>query len=159
MSSAQGWAAFALAGCAALAVIAGLAISGGPMQARAEKRDAERLRDLRRINANITCQLNNTGQLPESPAKTDACPADIPAADQTGAAYTYTRTDDRHWRICAAFENPALLPGGGSDTDFDAGAGCLVGSQPLRREPFPPYPESDPDTPPGEPPADPAATD
>lgn len=138
----QGWATTAIALSAALAVVAGLVVGGGPIQARAEKRDGQRLVDLRAISANIECQFNDTGQLPEAPAKTDACPAVPPTADPNGAEYTYSRTDDRHWRVCASFERPEPLPDMGYGPDFDAEAGCITGSRQLQGDQPGPVPDA-----------------
>ncbi|WP_158644565.1 hypothetical protein [Paracoccus jeotgali] len=64
---ARGYAAATIAVCAVLAVIAGLVIGGGPMQARMEKRDLNRLSDLRQISAHIACLAEGLGRLPDTP--------------------------------------------------------------------------------------------
>ncbi len=131
MRQARGYAAATIAVCAVLAVIAGLVIGGGPMQARMEKRDLDRLSDLRQISAHIACLAEGLGRLPDTPAPAPYCPEPPPLADPyTGAAYRYERIDGRHWRVCATFEltQPDRLPD--YPGDFDARSGCVLGSLP-----------------------------
>lgn len=123
--------AVTLAACALLAIIAGLVIGGGPMQARAENRDAARMEDLRRIDAQILCQADALGRAPASPESTASCPADFPTLDPfTAQAYRYIRIDDRHWRICATFENPETTGMAQRPVEFDAQKGCLISALP-----------------------------
>lgn len=123
--------AIALAVCALLAVIAGLVVGGGPMQARAENRDAARMEDLRRIDAQVLCQADALGRAPASPETTASCPADFPTLDPfTAQAYRYIRIDDRHWRVCATFENPETTGMARLPAAFDAQKGCLISTLP-----------------------------
>ncbi|MFD1795872.1 DUF5671 domain-containing protein [Paracoccus aurantiacus] len=137
-SPARQWgvAVTAIGACAAIAVIAGLMVGGGPIRARQENRDEQRLEDLRAINRNIECQAADTGRLPDAPQITDLCPSPPPADNPaTGEAYTYTRIDDRHWRVCAAFELPELVGDMSYGAQFDAQSGCLVSEWTGRSEP------------------------
>lgn len=127
MTKTNGTATAAIAICAAIAVVAGLFVSGGPIQARKEKRDETRLRDLQAINQNVYCRAAELGRLPEQPENSETCPEDFPADDPfTGEPYGYSRIDDRNWRVCAALELPDLVPGAGFAEEYDASSGCFV---------------------------------
>lgn len=106
--SGQGWASLAIAALAAVLVIVGLAIAGGPMQARKERRDQARTDDLARLAAHVEC-LSQTEQgsiLPADLTATTSCPAPERLADDNGAPYRYQPTDALHYRLCADFELP-----------------------------------------------------
>ncbi len=104
----QGWASLALAALAAAAVAAGLSLTGGPMQARKERRDAMRAGDLMEISRQVECLAQQAdGALPGRIAASETCPFTGRTADPfTGAAYTYEVIDARNWRLCAVFETP-----------------------------------------------------
>ena len=108
---AQGWASMAIAGLAAGLVIAGLALGGGPMQARKERRDQTRLDDLNRLAAHVTC-LSRDGDgrvMPTDLDETKGCPGPVPLTDPyTGAAYRFEPVDADHFRLCAGFELPPV---------------------------------------------------
>lgn len=141
MSDARGTATIAIAVCVGLAVVAGLVVSGGPGHARKEVRDDDRLRHLQQISANIRCQAEETGRVPDAPQTTDLCPTPLILQNpETAEAYTYIRVDDRHWRLCAAFELPNRIRLGG-DGQFDAEHGCLLGR--LTQESDPRFPSMD----------------
>ncbi|MBA4491444.1 hypothetical protein [Paracoccus sp. S1E-3] len=126
MTEKRGTATLAIALCAALAVLAGLVVSGGPVRSRKEGRDDDRLRDLRQISANIRCQAEESGRVPDAPQMTDLCPSPFVLQNpETGETYRYSRVDDRHWRLCAAFELPDRIRLGG-EAQFDARNGCLL---------------------------------
>ena len=122
----KGWATAALAAVAALLVGAGLILSGGPDQARKERRDRQRLDDLTVLQALVTCLANaEQGQLPDQLAPSPQC--DWPAGLEdplTGEPYRYAPTGPRSYRLCAGFETPP--PGssqfGGFMRDAD---GCV----------------------------------
>lgn len=124
----QGWASIAIAALAAGMVVAGLAIGGGPGQARKERRDETRLRDLDRISGHIAC-LSRDGQgrvMPTDLAETKGCPGPVPLTDSsTGAAYRFEPIDADSYRLCAGFELPADPPGRGWTSGRRDGD-CLV---------------------------------
>ena len=106
--SGQGWASLAIAALAAVLVIAGLVMVGGPMQARKERRDQARMDDLALLADHVDC-LSQTEQgsvLPADLAATPSCPAPDRLADDSGAPYRYQPTDALHYRLCAKFELP-----------------------------------------------------
>lgn len=122
----QGWASWGIAALAGAAVIAGLAIAGGPGQARKERRDEARMGDLQRLAAHIAC-LAQDGRLTRPPADlspTPGCPGPVPLTDiRTGEPYRVEPLDGRKYRLCAAFELPAATqPPWGSNRDGD----CIV---------------------------------
>lgn len=123
----QGWASLALAGLAALAVVAGLMLTGGPMQARKERRDATREGDLIAMGQQVQCLAQDgAGALPGEVAATEACPFTGRLADPfTGAAYRYEVIDERSWRFCAVFETPPD-PASPFGPDMRDAAGCSV---------------------------------
>ena len=128
-------ATFIITLCVALAVAAGLFINGGPGRARKEGRDDDRLRQLQQISANIRCQAEALGRVPDAPQTTDLCPTPFALQNpETGEAYTYIRVDDRNWRLCAAFELPARIRTR-DGAQFDAGHGCLLGTLTPRQLP------------------------
>lgn len=102
----QGWASLALAGLAAATVVAGLVLTGGPMQARKERRDATRESDLLALARQVECLAHAAeGRLPDGLAATATCPFSGRFADPfSGAAYGYEVLDARSWRLCAVFE-------------------------------------------------------
>ena len=87
----QGWASLAIAALAAVLVIVGLAIAGGPMQARKERRDQARTDDLARLAAHVEClsQTEQGSMLPADLTATTSCPAPERLADDNGAPYRY----------------------------------------------------------------------
>lgn len=104
----QGLAAWALAALAAVGIVAGLFLTGGPMQARKERRDATREGDLMAMAQQVQCLAQQGGGgLPAQVAASEACPFSGRLADPfTGAAYRYEAIDARSWRLCAVFETP-----------------------------------------------------
>ncbi|SDE65436.1 hypothetical protein SAMN05421538_10937 [Paracoccus isoporae] len=133
---------------AGLAVLAGFATSGGPIQARKENRDMTRWEDLQQISLHIACRADEAGTLPDAPAETPGCPAPPRMADPyTDAPYLYAPTGPRHWRICAGFERPQALKARLMNTRFDAEAGCLLDSF------GDPHPDAETDPPPAPDPA------
>ena len=110
--------------CCALAVAAGLWTIGGPLQARAERRDAQRLYDLRTLAYHLAC-LRQHGQPAEG--QDPRCPEPRSHLDPfTGAPYRIDQGADGMIRVCSEFETDrrqfALLPRG----EFDADTGCLT---------------------------------
>ncbi|GHF08915.1 hypothetical protein GCM10016455_32370 [Aliiroseovarius zhejiangensis] len=114
------------------AIAAGLAITGGPGSARAEKRDMARLADLRTLAAFVRCVAQTTGQVPETLTPVEECGTDLPLTDRASQTpYRYEALSETSFRLCAAFERPELI------TEYDmAGAswqperGCFALSEP-----------------------------
>lgn len=123
----KGWAAFAIALLAAVAVIAGLALTGGPGQARKERRDRERESDLSALARLVVCLARENGdRLPAALAITPQCDWQVRLADPfTGDAYRYEVTGPRSYRLCAGFELPPRRPSGPAARDA---TGCSARS-------------------------------
>lgn len=107
--SGQGWASLSIAALAAGLVIAGLALGGGPAQARKERRDEARFADLERLAQHITC-LSRDGQgrvMPTDLAEAKGCPGPIPLIDPLGGApYRFEPINGYRYKLCANFEVP-----------------------------------------------------
>lgn len=105
----QGWASWAIAGLAGATVVAGLAIGGGPLQARKERRDDARMEDLRRLAGHIVCLVDESGtrRLPADLSPTPGCPDMVPLTDsRSGEPYRVEPLEAGKFRLCAAFELP-----------------------------------------------------
>ncbi|MDR5653435.1 hypothetical protein [Ruixingdingia sedimenti] len=109
----------------AAAVVLGLVASGGPGTARAERRDSERMMNLRGLAGHVQCVANAAGgRLPEAIHPDPACNQDIVLNDPfDGTPYRYERSSDTSFRLCAGFERPQVLR---PNRDFEASSGCLV---------------------------------
>ena len=106
----QGRASLAIAALALIAVVLGLILGGGPMQARKERRDDMRLDDLMRLSNHINCLAVQGDRIvmPTDFAPTDGCPGPIRMADPyTDAPYRIEALADNRYRLCAGFELPA----------------------------------------------------
>lgn len=123
----KGWATIAIALLAAAAVVAGLALTGGPGHARKERRDRERESDLANLGRLVVCLARENGdRLPETLATTPQCDWQVRLADPfTGAPYRYEVTGPRSYRLCAGFELPQPPRSGPWDRDA---AGCSTRS-------------------------------
>ena len=107
--STQGWAGWGIAALAAILIAGGLALGGGPVQARKERRDDARVDDIQRIAGHITCLVGDSGaqRVPDDLAPTPECPGPVPLVDiRGGEPYRIEQLDDGKYRICAAFELP-----------------------------------------------------
>lgn len=105
----QARASWAIAALAAAAVVAGLAIGGGPMQARKERRDDARIEDLQRLATHVACLADESGlrRLPADLTPTPGCPGPVPLTDsRSGEPYRVEPLDAGKYRLCAAFELP-----------------------------------------------------
>lgn len=104
----KGLASLGLGLLAGAAVIGGLLVTGGPLQARKERRDETRLGDLMAMAGQVEClSEQGAGTLPRAVTATEACPFTGRLADPfDGAAYRYEPIDARSWRLCAVFETP-----------------------------------------------------
>ncbi|SMO74107.1 hypothetical protein [Paracoccus laeviglucosivorans] len=108
---AKGWTTIAIGIVAALAVVLGLVLTGGPGHARKQKRDMQREQDLISMSSWIDCIAQSRNALPQTPEPTDQCAWDQRAAGPyTQAPYRYQAISPRSYRICADFELPPQRP-------------------------------------------------
>jgi hypothetical protein len=94
---------------AVLAVIAGLIILGTPSHARERRMDELRVEDLARLSAAVDEHWTKHATLPLT---LDSLVARqqldrVPNDPQTDSAYTYLRTGERSYRLCATFTQPS----------------------------------------------------
>ena len=107
-----------IGGLVAAAIVAGLMVTGGPIAARAEKRDMARLADLRELQSFVTCRYDLDDALPDTLATDERCADTLPMTDPvTDAPYVYEKTSATSYRLCATFERPELVE------DYDLGPG------------------------------------
>ena len=104
----KGWATAAIVLIAALAIGAGLALTGGPGQARKERRDKQRENDLNMLARLVDCMATeNRGQLPDALAPAPQCNWQVQLNDPfTKQPYRYQVTSPRSYQLCATFETP-----------------------------------------------------
>ena len=126
------WLAVALAGVAMAAIVAGLAIIGGPGKAREVQQDGVRLQALIETAGALNCYRRGVGPLPEdmdtvrvaiadpgSQARLAAGCSNAEWKDDpiTGAPFEIHPVDDKHAEICAVFARP----GSGQERGFYLG--------------------------------------
>ena len=112
-------------------VVGAVATIGGPEQARAERRDAQRMTDLNALGRHLNCLLDQ-GLALDDPS--DVCPQPPRVTDpKTDMPYQITRTAPDIARVCAEFERPARTDAFAYRADFDRDTGCLI----VRRTPRP----------------------
>ncbi|MFC3570586.1 hypothetical protein [Paracoccus sp. TOH] len=118
------WPTIAIGLLAAIAIVLGLALTGGPGQARKERRDRQREGDLSALATLVRCLADNNGRrLPARLETTPQCDWQARLADPfTGAPYRYEVTGPRSYRLCAGFELPEDRPPGLRDRDAE---GCV----------------------------------
>lgn len=89
------------------AILGGIWVAGGPEHARMQKRDQQRLHDIRDLVDFIKCELPNE-PLPASLPAVDFCDGKKlrkPLVDPaTGAPYVYERTSEDRFKVCATLE-------------------------------------------------------
>ena len=109
----KGWASIAIILIAGALIGGGLVLTGGPGQARKERRDQERSDDLNALVRLVDCLANaNQGRLPDRLKPDGECNWLTQLNDPfTGAPYEYVVTGPRSYRLCAAFETPPGLTG------------------------------------------------
>ena len=115
------WLAVALAGVAMAAIVAGLAIIGGPGQARDVQQDEARLRALEETAMALNCYRRGIGPLPENMQGVRSAIGDSGSAARlaegcrnarwqddpiSGEAFEIVRVDERQAQICAVFARP-----------------------------------------------------
>ena len=99
---------------------------GGPVTARMEKQDRERLRDLRDWGRYYSCQVAEGAELPDDCAGQTRAPDSTDPA--TGAAYRYTLLDETTFEVCAVFQAAITRDTPDYRTRnlfFDGDEGCL----------------------------------
>jgi hypothetical protein len=123
----------ALFGVAVLvAILAGLAVVGGPGSGRRDRRDAVRTDALRQIADALVCHAE-AGAAPARPAAlgelTPACLAPDAVAGmvdpQSGRAYRIAYPEPGRATVCADFERPPADRRFGGQGAFDAASGCI----------------------------------
>lgn len=125
----------ALAGLAAVLVVAGLAAVGGPEEARRQRRDEALLLSLARV-ARCVERLDRASYdgLPSELAADAACMSGTDAA----APLRFRREEGNGFALCAAFERPEALSARRYDRAFDPVSGCVEGhwNGPAEAEPM-----------------------
>ena len=110
-------------------VVAAVVTIGGPEQARAERRDAQRMSDLNALGRHLTCLLDQ-GLAPDDIS--DICPQPARLTDpKTDMPYQIIQISAATARVCAEFERPAGTDAFAYRADFDRDTGCLI----VRRTP------------------------
>ncbi|NOS67331.1 MAG: hypothetical protein HOO67_03110 [Candidatus Peribacteraceae bacterium] len=110
------WAGIAIV---VMAMVAGLFVTGSPLRGRSERFDEQRVNDLRTIQSEIlNIVWGNERAMPTPPVKELTNPLPVTLEDvaaqalyqrpnivdpETGLPYTYTRTSDHDFRLCATF--------------------------------------------------------
>ncbi|MFT5774580.1 hypothetical protein [Hyphomonas sp.] len=112
------WLAVALVGVAVAAIVAGLAIIGGPEQAREVQQDEARLQALAETALALNCYRRGTGPLPDDMQSVRSAIGDSGSAARlatgcrnarwrddpiSGEAFEIVRVDDLQAQICAVF--------------------------------------------------------
>ncbi|MFG6082183.1 hypothetical protein ACEUZ9_002826 [Paracoccus litorisediminis] len=101
----------AIGALSAVAVLAGLALVGGPGHARMQKRDAQKEQDLAQMADWIDCLTQVQGELPRYLAPVEQCKWSLRSKDPvTQIPYRYEITGPRSFRVCAEFELPPQRP-------------------------------------------------
>jgi hypothetical protein len=118
-------ASLALIGLTVGLIVLALWTIGGPEQARAERRDQERMNDLHSLAQHLIC-LNRQGLEPGD--RSEACPdaarrPNDPLADDP---YRVEAVSEEFVRVCANFETGLTGHWWGNSNDFDLETGCLT---------------------------------
>ncbi|MBK5926935.1 hypothetical protein [Rhodobaculum claviforme] len=112
----------ALIGVVAGVIGLGVWTVGGPGQARAERRDQERMGDLSTLARHLAC-LQRQGL--EADERSESCPGVARRTDPlSGDPYHVDAADVV--RVCARFETRLPRQRWGNRDDFDPDEGCLV---------------------------------
>ncbi len=98
----------AIAGLAVVAVVAGLALTGGPARGKAEQRDQTRITALEEVRSLVKCLANDNDQsLPSSLEAHDDCAAlDVLHDPFSGTPIRYERLNSREYHLCPHLELP-----------------------------------------------------
>jgi hypothetical protein len=124
----QGWAVWTIAAVAVALIGTGLVFSGGPMQGRAERRDAVRMHDLNAAQTQAICRAFEAGAATANLAPTAACPETLRLTDPfTDRPYRIEMVDADNLRFCAVFERPDHATAYRNLTDgAEPGESCLI---------------------------------
>jgi hypothetical protein len=129
------WLAVALVGVAVAAIVAGLAIIGGPGKARGVQQDEARLQALAETAMALNCYRRGIGPLPENMQGVRSAIGDSGSAARlaegcrnarwqddpiSGEAFEIVRVDERQAQICAVFARPGSGQPGRSYYGFGA---------------------------------------
>jgi hypothetical protein len=86
-------------------VVTGFMFAGSPESVRKQQRDVERVSDLRSIQQTLTSHWQQKGELPEDlDMLEDALSGRSVSNDPNGEEYTYTKTGEKAFTLCAVFE-------------------------------------------------------
>lgn len=115
------WPVWALTALSLTVLGAGLVMTGGPGQGRAERRDQTRSMDLSEIQGLLICKAHQDRRLGTDPTPTDACPMTPRLADPfTDTPYRIELIAPDTIRLCADFELPPR-----DDSRSDE-SGCII---------------------------------
>jgi hypothetical protein len=123
------------------AILAGLLTVGGPLTARHEAYDRQRLADLTTIARSLASAetlpealtIESLGPLGEARGLTPDALAALLVDPETGDAYRYAREADLRFSVCATFHDALWLEAGmfgresSDDLVLDREAGCVRG--------------------------------
>jgi len=113
-----------------VAIVSGFFIVGSPMDARAMRLDMTRVSHLQSVQNQVLTHYQQTGALPQALTELEDSLSwfTVPADPLTGASYTYRKTADLSFELCAVFERPARdLSGRGGFGDAHSIPGSYVG--------------------------------
>ncbi|WP_340693450.1 hypothetical protein [Hyphomonas sp.] len=139
------WLALALVGVSVAAIVAGLAIIGGPGQAREMQQDDARLEALAETAMALNCYRRGIGPLPDDIESVRAAIDDSGSAARlatgcrnaqwqddpiSGEPFEIVRVDDGQAQICAVFSRPGNRQPGRSYYGFSADYIDLAAARP-----------------------------
>lgn len=87
-------------------IVAGIALTGSPMKARAMRNDAARVDDLVNLQFQVASYWQLKQRLPETAADLvdPGNPVPLPTDPETGAAYRYEKRGENEYALCAVFK-------------------------------------------------------
>ena len=104
MAEGKGIASIGLVALAGGLIVLALLLTGGPLYARKEWRDQDRLGAIGAIWTHASCQARQGAGLPEKLSAMPPCGEAPKMQDRLGVPYTYTRVSPTEARVCATFE-------------------------------------------------------
>lgn len=123
----RNWASWAIVLVGGAVMIAGLAVVGGPGQARKEQRDETRMAHLRELGAHATCLATQSGALSARMDTTADCGSPPDVSDPlTGQPYQIELLDSGNLRICAEMEAQDALERRRAYYVFERDGNCIV---------------------------------
>lgn len=140
---------YATAVAVLLAIVAGFFIVGTPQQARLMRLDQQKVYDLQNIQSQIVTYWQQKQTLPSqlSEVNDPLYGMTVPVDPQTGAEYTYTRTSNSSFKLCASFnaasrgETSYAYPYDryGGDQNWEHGMGNVCFDRTIDPERYPPF--------------------